>query len=105
MPLSIDVILNNKVLGPAFRRHMEENREQGRESGLEEGRLRGLVEGRNEGRIEGEVAMVRRFLESRFGTLPQQFEAQLRMASEAQLNMIADRALTAATLEDVFRTS
>jgi flagellar biosynthesis/type III secretory pathway protein FliH len=97
MPLSIDVILNNKVLGPAFRRHIEEGHQQGVQLGLQEGL--------KEGRKEGEVLMLRRFLESRFGPLPAQHALHLKGASEERLNTIADRALTAATLEEVFSES
>lgn len=93
MPLSIDVILNNKVLGPAFRRHIEEGEQKGVEKGLKQGRQ------------EGEVLMLRRFLESRFGPLPAQHALHLKGASEERLSSIADRALTAATLEEVFSES
>lgn len=78
MPLSIDVILNNTVLGPAFRKHFEE------------------------GRAEGELAILRRLLAAKFGPLPSELEQKLRTASEAELNEIADRALTASTLSDLF---
>lgn len=97
MPLSIDVILNNKV-GPAFRRKIEESLQQGEVKG----ELRGRQEGRIEGRQEGEVAMLRRYLERRFGKLPLKYAKRLRCASEADLNAIADRAFTAARLEDEF---
>jgi len=90
MPLSIDVVLNNKVLGPAFRRHLEEGHEKGR------------MEGRMEGRVEGEVAILRRLLQARFGPIPSTIEQRLLTASEADLNLIADRALSAASLEDLF---
>lgn len=86
MPFSIDVILNNKVLGPAFRRHLDENRQ----------------EGRLEGRQEGEATIVRHLLIDRFGPLPPEFDTQLRQASEERLKSIAHRAFSASTLQEAF---
>src|SRR5215831_14314559 len=64
MPLQID-LSDNKILGPAYRKGLEEGRQEGRE------------EGRQEGRQEGEVAILRRQLEKRFGHLPSWAEERL----------------------------
>ena len=72
MPLSIDVILENKVIGPAIRRRGEEIAQRAKEEGLEQGM--------QQGRPQGEVAMPRRLLESRFGPLPATVETRLQGA-------------------------
>lgn len=102
MPLSIDVILNNTVLGPAFRRHLEEGHEKGLLEGREKGLREGRMEGRMEGLREGELTILRRLLQSRFGPLSPAVEQRLQSSSEAELTAIADRALTAASIEDLF---
>ncbi|MBL8221781.1 MAG: DUF4351 domain-containing protein [Bryobacterales bacterium] len=86
MPLSIDVILNNTVIGPAFRRHLEEGHEKGLREGLR----------------EGEITILRRVLHARFGPLSPAVVQRLEASSEAELNAIADRAFTASTVEDLF---
>ncbi|MBS1826545.1 MAG: DUF4351 domain-containing protein [Acidobacteria bacterium] len=99
MPLSFDVVMKNKVLGPMVRRKLAEQRQRAMESGREEG----LEEGMEKGRQEGELAMLRRYLESRFGPIPTEVEQKLAKASERQLNKLADRAFTASSLDEVFR--
>ncbi|MFN7932107.1 MAG: hypothetical protein U0R19_02195 [Bryobacteraceae bacterium] len=112
MPLYFDdVVLKNKVLGPIFRRKLAEQRQKWKESGLKEGLEKGIEKGMEkgiekgmaQGRHEGELAMLRRYLETRFGPIPAQLERQLAKASEAQLNRLADRAFTASSLDQVFR--
>ena len=61
-------------------------------------------EGRQQGRQEGERAVLARLLRRRFGDLPSAISAQLRSASEAELEAWADNVLDATTLEEVFAT-
>jgi flagellar biosynthesis/type III secretory pathway protein FliH len=62
---------------------------------------RGLVQGRNEGRNEGQADILHRLLTRRFGALPASIAARLQTATRDQLELWADRVLTAATLDDV----
>jgi hypothetical protein len=80
MPIYID-ILENKVLGREFKK--------------------GLQEGRQEGRQEGELAILRRQIEKRFGSLPSWAEQRLAGTSTEQLEELATRVLDAASLEDL----
>ena len=61
MPVYID-ILENKVLGPPYKKGLEEGRQEGRQESRQEG-LR-------EGERKGELAILRRLIEKRFGAIP-----------------------------------
>jgi hypothetical protein len=76
MPIHID-ILENKVLGREFKK--------------------GLLEGRQ----EGELAILRRLIERRFGSLPSWADYRLAGASTEQLEEMAVRVLDAASLEEL----
>ncbi len=75
-------IMENKILGPAIRK--------------------GIEQGRTEGRAEGERLVLSRQLTTRFGPLPESALARLRRASETELSSWVDRILTAHTLDEVF---
>lgn len=53
------------------------------------------------GRKDGQCDMLIKLLSRRFGTLPEHILAQVRSASEAQLERWAERILTAPTLDAV----
>jgi hypothetical protein len=76
MPVYID-ILENKVLGREFKKGLQE------------------------GRQEGELAILRRLIERRFGSLPSWAEQRLAGASTEQLEELATRVLDAASLEQL----
>ena len=80
--LSID-LSENKVLGPAYQR--------------------GLQEGREEGRLEGQIDMLRGQIERKFGALPSWAEQQLAQYSGQALKQIALRVVEAESLEDLLR--
>lgn len=63
---------------------------------------RGLDKGLEKGLEQGERKVVLRLLERRFGPLDEQTRAQLDAASAEQLERLADRVLSAATLSEVF---
>jgi len=77
MPVLID-IMENEVLGREYKR--------------------GLEQGIEKGKLEGEVALLRRFLEKRFGPLPASAEQRLSEASLEQLEAWGDVAMDAADL-------
>ena len=77
----------NEVLGPAYLRGREEGREEGRE----------------QGQHEGQLALLRRLVERRFGSLPAWAEQKLSQASAAELEAVGLRVLEASVLEDLFR--
>jgi hypothetical protein len=76
MPIHID-ILENKVLGREFKKGLQE------------------------GRQEGELAILRRQIEKRFGSLPAWAEQRLVGTSAEQLEGLATRVLDAASLEEL----
>ena len=90
MPVYID-ILENEILGPAFKR------------GLEEGELKGKLEGKLEGRLEGELHILRRQIEKRFGPIPEWVHERLAARSAAELEELSVRILNVATIEDLLR--
>jgi predicted transposase YdaD len=60
----------------------------------------GKAEGRTEGRLESRVEIVLKLLALRFGPLPEAAQTRVRSAQEAQLDIVAERVLTAHTLEE-----
>src|SRR6266446_2060721 len=80
MPIFID-ILENKVLGPPYKR--------------------GLEEGKQEGKQEGELTILRRQIEKRFGPIPGWAEERLASRSAAELEDLSVRVLDAQSMEDL----
>jgi hypothetical protein len=78
MPVYID-ILENKVLGPPFKK------------GLEEGELK------------GELKILRRLIEKRFGPIPAWADERLSARSALELEELSERVLDAATIEDILQ--
>lgn len=76
--LTID-LSENKVLGPAYQRGLQE------------------------GRQEGQIGLLRRLIESKFGALPSWAEQRLAQSSSETLEEIGLRVFQAATLEDLLR--
>ena len=85
-----------------------EGREEGREEGLKEGRregrlaghLRGHLEGIQAGYAEGRVDLVLKQLATKYGTLSATVAERVRGATAADLDGIAERVLTAETLDE-----
>ncbi len=86
MPLIID-IMQNEILGPEFRRGLEQ----------------GIEEGREEGRREGELAILTRLLEKRFGPLPVWAQQSLAARSAGQLEELTLAMDDAASLKDLLK--
>lgn len=88
-------------------RLVEQDREVARQEGLGEGHQRGLAAGRQEGIQEGltkgQRGSVTKLLSLKFGTLPAETEERIRNATEASLERWFERAVTATTLEEIFR--
>jgi Domain of unknown function (DUF4351) len=68
--------------------------------GRTEGKTEGKAEGRMEGRMEGRIEMLLKQLTLRFGPLPEPIQALIRGLQDAQLDTVAERVLTAPTLEE-----
>ena len=68
--------------------------------GLAEGQAKGLQQGLQQGRIAGQVELVLKLLACRFGEVSEASQAKVRGAGAGQLEAIAERVLTAATLEE-----
>jgi Domain of unknown function (DUF4351) len=68
--------------------------------GKAEGKAEGKVEGRAEGRAEGRVEIVLKLLALRFGPLTELVRVRIQGAEDAQLDAVAERVLTAQTLEE-----
>jgi predicted transposase YdaD len=76
-----ELILNNEVLGPEYKR------------GLEEGELKG--------KLEGELTVLRRLLQRRFGAIPQWAEERLSRKGAEDLEALSVRILDATSLEQL----
>ncbi len=59
-----------------------------------------FAEGKEEGRAEGRVEIILRQLTLRFGLLTEPVQARVRGACETQLDDLAERILTARTLDE-----
>lgn len=88
MPV-FDDILENKVLGREFRRGLEQGLEQGMERGLEQGHL------------AGELAILRRQIEKRFGSVPPPLAERLAHLSPAEIENLSVRILDAASIDEL----
>lgn len=82
MPLLND-ILDHEVLGREFKK--------------------GLQEGRQEGRQEGEVAILRRQIEKRFGSVPGWADERLAARTTPELEELSIRLLDANSLEELLK--
>lgn len=71
--------------------------EQGRQKGLDEGLRKGL----DKGRLEGQRGILLKQLQARFGALPEAVTTRIQSAEGRQLDVWAERVLTAATLAEV----
>jgi len=90
MPVFID-ILENEVLGPPYKR------------GLEEGELKGELKGKLQGKLEGELKILRRQIEKRFGAIPKWAEERLAAQSAAELEELSVRIFDVPSIEDLLR--
>jgi Domain of unknown function (DUF4351) len=86
MPIYID-LLENEVIGPAYKK------------GLEEGELKGELKGK----LEGELKIIRQLMEKRFGPIPAWAEERLAARSAAGLEELSGRILDVTSLEDFLR--
>ena len=69
---------------------------------MEKGRIEGLEAGREAGRIEGMRTLVTGMIESRFGSVPADRKRRIEaIDSTAELTRLADRLLTARSLDDL----
>jgi hypothetical protein len=94
----IEVIAEGGELMPTL---VEQWLERGRQEGLERGLERGREEGREEGRWEAVLTMLRRFLERRFGIIPESLNKALRELDLAALTELSDVAFEAESLAEV----
>ncbi len=94
------------------RRYYGQGKTEGREEGLKEGRregrlaghlrghLEGLEEGHAEGCVRGSLELVLKQLATKYGTLSATVAERVRRATAADLDGIAERVLTAETLDE-----
>ena len=73
---------------------------KGEAKGLAEGRAEGRAEGEAHGRLEGEANLVLKLLKARFGPVSGEVQARVRAASIDDLEHIAERILTAKSLDE-----
>jgi flagellar biosynthesis/type III secretory pathway protein FliH len=100
MPILTD-ILDHDVIGPEYRRGVQEGIQAGRQEGFQEGLQEGRQEGRQEGFLQGELRLLRRQIEKRFGTIPAWAEERLASRTTAELEDLGVKALDAVSLEDL----
>ena len=65
-----------------------------------QGKEEGKIEGKAEGQLEGRVDLMLKLLALRFGALTEAVESRLRRAQEPQIDAVAERILTAQTLDE-----
>jgi len=94
MPIFID-ILENKVLGPEYKRGLQEGELLGEQRGKREGEL--------EGELKGELKVLRRQIEKRFGAMPGWAEERLATRTTSELEELSVRLLDAQSLEDLLK--
>ena len=78
--------MDHDVIGPAIRQ------------GLQQGRQ----EGRQEGRREGELAILRRLIQKRFGTLPDWADERLTKLPIIEIEDLSLRLLDAKSVNELF---
>jgi hypothetical protein len=78
-------------------------RTEGEAKGRTEGEAKGRTEGEAKGRTEGEAKLLSKQLTLKFGPLDDATTQRLRAASTAEIELWAERILTADSLDDVFR--
>jgi hypothetical protein len=98
MPILID-ILDHDVIGPEYRRRVEEGIQQGIQQGVQQGVQRGLQQGVQ----QGELKILRRQIEKRFGKLPEWAEERLASRTAVELEELGLRMLDAPSLEDLLK--
>jgi predicted transposase/invertase (TIGR01784 family) len=104
-----DTVRTEKTLmAGRYNEGREEGIAEGVEKGIAEGVEKGIAEGMEKGIAEGihqgEVAILKRQLARRFGSLDSSFLEQLEKASPEQLWVWVDRVLEAKTLPEVFKS-
>ena len=85
---------------PANYRYQSEFARKHYGEGLARGRAEGRVEGRAEGRSKGKREILIQLLSLRFGPLDESALSWMEVASDVELEEIADRLLSAPSLED-----
>jgi hypothetical protein len=65
-----------------------------------QGKAAGIAEGRTEGRTEGRVEIILKLLATRYGTVSEAVGARIRTAGCTELDAIAERLLSARTVEE-----
>jgi predicted transposase YdaD len=68
--------------------------------GEAEGQREGWAKGKAAGQAEGRMELILKLLALRFGPLTEASQARVRGAQDAQLDAVAERMLTAKTLEE-----
>jgi predicted transposase YdaD len=108
MPILND-IMDHDVIGPAIRQGIEQGLQQGLQQGLKQGLAEGLAQGRSEvlrakeeARHQEALAIVRRLINARFGSLSSAHEEQLGKLSLPELEDLGVRLFAAASMTDLF---
>jgi flagellar biosynthesis/type III secretory pathway protein FliH len=86
MPIT-ESILDHEVLGPVFKKGLQEGRQEGLQQGLQ----------------QGELTVIRRQIAKRFGAIPDWFEERLARCSVSDLEELSERVLDARSLEDLVK--
>jgi predicted transposase YdaD len=97
MPV-LNNILDHQVIGPAIK----QGRQEGLQEGLQQGRQEGRQEGLQQGQQQGALAVLRKQIEKRFGSLPASMEEHLAALTEPELETVSIRVLDAKSIDDLF---
>jgi hypothetical protein len=90
------------LVGPEQETAMQTFYEMVVQEGFEDGLEKGIEKGIEKGVEKGQRAMLLRLLGRRFGAVPEQIAARVAAAAASEVERWFDRALDAASLDDVF---
>lgn len=87
---------------PYVRRYLERTQKEATAKIRAEGIAEGIAEGKAEGKAEGEARVLTRFLEKRFGIVPNAIREQISTAEISAIEAWVERAVDAPNLQSVF---
>jgi hypothetical protein len=89
MPI-LDDIMDHDLIGPAIRK------------GIKQGLKQGVEQGIRQGVQQGELAILRRQINKRFGSLPAWVDERLTKLSTAELEELSLRFIDAKSVDELF---
>ncbi|MBF0352905.1 MAG: DUF4351 domain-containing protein [SAR324 cluster bacterium] len=99
-------ILEEIIMPTLAQQWIDEGKAEGKIEGKAEGKIEGKIEGKAEGKIEGKIESLRSVIQKqmkiKFRTIPSEYISRLESMTIPQLESLAEKILTAKTLEELF---